>query len=98
MVYNFDLQKINSMAFKILSLLLFFAIFIFIDYPIDGKYLLVEVDDMEGKLFISHSYLNNIVINKTFMIKKTISIQIYFLIVIQYNQISYAKCTTLFPK
>ena len=86
------------MAFKILYLLPFFCILIFNENPIDGIYLLVEVDDMEGKLFISHSYLNNIVINKTFMIKKTISIQIYFLIILQYNHISYAEFTTLFPK
>ena len=52
------------MAFKILYLPPFFAIFMFNENPIDGIYLLVEVDDMEGKLFILHSNMNNIVINK----------------------------------
>ena len=62
------------MAFKMLPLLLFFAVFIFINSPIEGKYLLVEVNDVRGKLCIAELYLNDIVMNTISMIEKSISI------------------------
>ena len=69
------------MAFKMLYLLFFFTTFISIDNPIDGKYLLVELDDVEGKLFISNSYCSNIVINKIIMIKNYQYLNIFLIVI-----------------